>query len=410
MKMREVCLRTGLTERTVRFYVEQGLLSPAREPRNGRTYLTFSEADVALLDDLATLRRAAFSLGEIAALQTDLSALPGMLAGRTAALREESQQALGFAAALERLDPAAIADLHALAAALRQSPVDAAPRFGRFDPETPRQRDAAYAAFLTHAARRERHRTRLALLAAALALVLASSLTTLAVTGALPHRRPAAAEPASRLAQRYSAAQLAALEGSFRAWLDGASLTEAGIDAVTGRLTANYSFGSCVLTVECEPLAEMACALVDDQSLPLLTLLTHPETPEARIELIVPGGAEHRYFAIYLSSDALTEDEILTRYGRLELRRPWGGGYTVTPAGVETLPAPADSVFDRATPIDALPVPGDGQQLQRFRAGLWRDWEGGEAPGYYRLTDASGAASYYLLGEPDAAGFPEQSS
>ena len=67
MKMREVCLRTGLTERTVRFYVEQGLLSPAREPRNGRTYLTFSEADVALLDDLAAnypaieLRRFAIS-------------------------------------------------------------------------------------------------------------------------------------------------------------------------------------------------------------------------------------------------------------------------------------------------------------------------------------------------------------
>ena len=31
MKMREVCARTGLTDRTVRYWTEQGLLNPFRE-------------------------------------------------------------------------------------------------------------------------------------------------------------------------------------------------------------------------------------------------------------------------------------------------------------------------------------------------------------------------------------------
>ena len=43
MQIKDVCRRTGLTERTVRFYIEKELLSPEKTWRNGREYLNFSE-------------------------------------------------------------------------------------------------------------------------------------------------------------------------------------------------------------------------------------------------------------------------------------------------------------------------------------------------------------------------------
>ena len=63
MKMREVCARTGLTDRTVRYWTEQGLLNPFREEQNGRLYFRFTEEDVAALERIALLRQAGFSIG-----------------------------------------------------------------------------------------------------------------------------------------------------------------------------------------------------------------------------------------------------------------------------------------------------------------------------------------------------------
>ena len=38
MKIKEVCRRTELTERTVRYWASEGLISPATYELNGRTY------------------------------------------------------------------------------------------------------------------------------------------------------------------------------------------------------------------------------------------------------------------------------------------------------------------------------------------------------------------------------------
>ena len=45
MKMKEICEKTGLTERAVRLYCERGLLSPDTYTQNEREYLVFSERD-----------------------------------------------------------------------------------------------------------------------------------------------------------------------------------------------------------------------------------------------------------------------------------------------------------------------------------------------------------------------------
>ena len=51
MKIKAVCEQTGLTDRTIRYYIEEGLISPFyTENYLGRKNFDFSEADVAMLN------------------------------------------------------------------------------------------------------------------------------------------------------------------------------------------------------------------------------------------------------------------------------------------------------------------------------------------------------------------------
>lgn len=66
MRMKDVIAKTGLTDRAVRLYIENGLVAPDfGETDSGRRSLDFSEADVDSLKKIATLRKAGFSIAEI---------------------------------------------------------------------------------------------------------------------------------------------------------------------------------------------------------------------------------------------------------------------------------------------------------------------------------------------------------
>ncbi len=137
MKIREICEKTGLTERAVRLYLERGLLHPASERRRGRTYHEYSEADLARLREIAALRGRGFSLEEIALL-LDGGDADAILASRIAQLKEEAGRAAENADALGQLSGKGWPDGSALAqAVLRQGcprvPADAEPDFGRED-------------------------------------------------------------------------------------------------------------------------------------------------------------------------------------------------------------------------------------------------------------------------------------
>ena len=69
MKINEACKRTGLSERAIRFYVEKGLIAPKSQVINGRTTTEYSEADIEVLKDIATLRNAEFSIADILEMQ-----------------------------------------------------------------------------------------------------------------------------------------------------------------------------------------------------------------------------------------------------------------------------------------------------------------------------------------------------
>ena len=66
MKMKEVLQQTGLTDRAVRLYVDNGLVAPnIEENYSGRKNIEFSENDIDRLKNIALLRKIGFSIPDI---------------------------------------------------------------------------------------------------------------------------------------------------------------------------------------------------------------------------------------------------------------------------------------------------------------------------------------------------------
>jgi len=91
MKMKEVTELTGLTERTVRYYMEKGLIAPHGQWRNGREYTEFDETDIARLKAVATLRELGFSVEAIRSMQAEPGLIPQIVAERRQAAESESK-------------------------------------------------------------------------------------------------------------------------------------------------------------------------------------------------------------------------------------------------------------------------------------------------------------------------------
>lgn len=66
MKIKTVCELTELTDRTIRYYIEEHLISPSyTENYLGRKSYNFSKSDIQQLQDIAVLRKFGFSISEI---------------------------------------------------------------------------------------------------------------------------------------------------------------------------------------------------------------------------------------------------------------------------------------------------------------------------------------------------------
>ncbi len=66
MKIKTVCELTKLTDRTIRYYIEEELISPKyTENYMGRRTFDFTEQDVKVIQDIAVLRKYGFSINEI---------------------------------------------------------------------------------------------------------------------------------------------------------------------------------------------------------------------------------------------------------------------------------------------------------------------------------------------------------
>lgn len=140
MRISEVCKRTGLTERTIRYYEEEGLISPEKEERGGRIYRNYSEQEVSELETISSLRKLLFSVEEIKTMKKDPASIPGILSEYRCRLVTVSNKMNDVISAIERLDIRYVTDITSLAkglklvAARRSLPAhDITPNFSRID-------------------------------------------------------------------------------------------------------------------------------------------------------------------------------------------------------------------------------------------------------------------------------------
>ncbi len=94
MRIKEAARKTGLTEKTIRYYENRGLVQPDTEERNGRTWRDYTEDHIRLLEAVATLRRAQFHVEEIDAILSDPGSIPEVLDGVRRRV-EETYETLG---------------------------------------------------------------------------------------------------------------------------------------------------------------------------------------------------------------------------------------------------------------------------------------------------------------------------
>lgn len=114
MKMKEICARTGLTERAVRLYIDKGLLSPITTELNGRVYTEFSESNARTLETISAMRAMRFSLSDIKAMLEEPSSAADIARSHAKALFSERSELNGLAGALARVNFDAVYDAHSL--------------------------------------------------------------------------------------------------------------------------------------------------------------------------------------------------------------------------------------------------------------------------------------------------------
>lgn len=139
MKLKEVCEATGLTRKTIRLYEEKGLLVPRKEERNGREYREYSQKDVETLREIATLRRAWFTMDEISRMQQDPEAIGEIFPQYLQWLEAQQQTLRQLLTAARAIDPQQVKSVAELSWKMKEAEkmplpqTDIEPRFQYLD-------------------------------------------------------------------------------------------------------------------------------------------------------------------------------------------------------------------------------------------------------------------------------------
>ena len=111
MKINEVEAAVGVTKKNIRFYEEEGLITPGREPGNG--YRSYSQADVERLRRIKLLRKLDVPLAEIREMLEGQKTLAEGMAQqleRLSTRRKDLEEAIGFCTLL-RQEPGSLEQL-----------------------------------------------------------------------------------------------------------------------------------------------------------------------------------------------------------------------------------------------------------------------------------------------------------
>ena len=89
MKINQVELLVGITKKNIRFYEEQGLLSPGRNRENG--YRDYNEEDVRKLEQIKPFRKLGLPLEEIRMMQAGRSTVADSMKRHLVTLKREQE-------------------------------------------------------------------------------------------------------------------------------------------------------------------------------------------------------------------------------------------------------------------------------------------------------------------------------
>lgn len=326
LKIKEVCEKTGLTERTVRFYVKQGLVEPKVTTVRNRAMLEFSEQDVQALCDVAVLRKMQFSIAQIILIQNQPNIIPEVVAAQKAELSAGVEDANAAIQALEAIGGTAPTSVSSLADALRTCTAareipesDREPNFARFENITESYKREAYLRFEKSEENRKKRRFAIISVLSSAALVLASVLVTLGVTGQFPSGDEAPFRPEDILSEQMSYIDFAENLAVPRAYIDfdagdvqGIEYSVGGLHGISGDAVMIYGLeNGKYIYVTTEVLTPMENELVEELGLEPERFSGDAETKENKLEAVFPlhnGG----YCAVYVESDDMNETELMS--------------------------------------------------------------------------------------------------
>ncbi len=121
MTRKEVCTATGLSIKTLRLYEEKGLIAPERQYRNGREYRVYTPELVAQLQQIATLRRALFTMDEIKAMQQNPDTIPGIFEDYRQWLEAQEHQFHALRQAADQVNAQALHSVDSLLSGMEQA-------------------------------------------------------------------------------------------------------------------------------------------------------------------------------------------------------------------------------------------------------------------------------------------------
>lgn len=102
LKIKEVCEKTGLSDKTIRYYIRSGLIFPKyNENYTGRKNFDFSEKDIERLNQVVILRKYNFSINSIKAILDNNENIYSIVKTHIEAMREENNNS---AQLLSKLD------------------------------------------------------------------------------------------------------------------------------------------------------------------------------------------------------------------------------------------------------------------------------------------------------------------
>ena len=119
MKIGEVSKRTGLTEKAIRVYVDNGLVTPNVEQTTHRNSYDFTEEHVKELERISIFRKAGFSIFEISVIQREPHRLPELVKSKQDSLAIEVEFRERVQEAFKRLSTEEMGNPNRLAEALR---------------------------------------------------------------------------------------------------------------------------------------------------------------------------------------------------------------------------------------------------------------------------------------------------